>query len=73
MGRALLKPREDDAVPGRLSDPRRRDFLLVRLSFYVAYPVPLTRGTSISKPLKSNFLHCAPKRLTNVQRIIHFL
>lgn len=38
------------------------DFLLIDLSFYVKYLLLLTHGTSISKPLKSNFPHCAPKR-----------
>lgn len=52
---------------------RMLDFLLIDLSFYFKYPVLLTQGTSISKPLKANFPHRAPKRLTNFQRMIHFL
>lgn len=49
------------------------DFLLTDLSFYFQDPPPLTHGASISEPLKSNFPHGAPKRLTNFQRIIRFL
>ena len=56
-----------------LTGDRMLDFLLIDLSFYFKYPVLLTQGTSISKPLKANFPHRAPKRLTNFQRMIHFL
>lgn len=42
------------------------------MSFYFKYPVLLTKGTSILEPLKSNFSHGAPKRLTNFQRIFFF-
>ena len=56
-----------------LMGDRMLDFLLIDLSFYFKYPVLLTQGTSISKPLKANFPHRAPKRLTNFQRMIHFL
>lgn len=52
-----------------LMGKKKFDFLLIDMSFYFKYPVLLTKGTSISEPLKSNFPHGAPKRLTNFQRI----